>query len=102
MKDDIKMSDAFNIPVLQGSIKYICADCLNENYNDGVTPFDLAVIAINNHDRLAAENESLKSALTELMNTFSLLADDEGTCAATVYYDYSVATQLLYDLNKQN
>ena len=100
------MKELHDIINLIAEQSYRTHDCCGEESQELVCDADhlgeLAKSAINNHDRLVAENESLKSVLTELMSTFALLAVDEGTCGASEYYDYCVAANLLCDLNEHN
>lgn len=72
MSEEMKMSDYFNLPIEQGDVLRINQYCTVEHNNDGVAPFDAAVVAINNHDRLVEEN----ARLTELVTQKASRADE--------------------------
>lgn len=46
--------------------------CIRENFDDGVTPHNHAIHAINSHDGLVAMNKELLAALELMVNISSL------------------------------
>lgn len=70
----MKMSDVFELPI-NGACVHVNFHKLKDNYNDGVTPFDMADYAINNHDRLTSENARLREALRKSSNALERLLD---------------------------
>lgn len=65
----IKMADVFELPLQRGCLIGFKSGT-NLFNDDGVTPQDMATEAINNHDRLTAENEALREEV-ELLKEYS-------------------------------
>jgi len=83
MSKEIKVSDVFNLPVY-GACVHVNFVKLKEEYNDGVTPFDLIDTAINDHERLTEENTALREALRLKEAECEALAHDKSVLLSFV------------------
>ena len=60
MSDKIRVSEVFKLPVNGAIQSIICDIYVNDNFDDGVAPYDVAEMAINNHDKLVDFINSLE------------------------------------------
>ena len=108
MSEEMKMSDYFNLPIEQGDVMRINQYCTVEQNNDGVAPFDAAIEAINNYDRLVEENARLTelaaqkaSRADELFNMLERLVSQEN-CRKDVIHLMGEAESLLDKIKQES
>lgn len=65
MNDYLKMADVFN-DKFDASMLKVNPECVNENYDDGVTPHDHIAYAVKSHDDLMSEVELLRKRVSDL------------------------------------
>lgn len=92
------MSDVFIIPV-DSIAMAIRDDQIYEYYNDGVTPWDLIDKAINNHDRLEAENARLREFVKKVAELDTEIFRFETQDGDYDFIEY-ICTDILDDANE--
>lgn len=64
MNDYLKIADVFN-DKFDASMLKVNPECVNENYDDGVTPHDYIAHAVKSHDELVSEVELLRKRVSD-------------------------------------
>lgn len=72
MNDYLKMADVFN-DKFDASMLKVNPECVNENYDDGVTPHDHIAYAVKMHDALIKNIDSAGAALIDAIKDMDKL-----------------------------